>query len=224
MVAAEKAKCKKTNKMINTNKYFSIKEIMVNDEKTVDLPTAESEVQAQQVFAICKFDGLSDILPKQSSVTWQQFCAEFSSHKQVPEKTDAACWSSSTYKAGDKRGNKNVVAISMAVIDVDNGLPVEILIKQIEGYAYHIHSSFSHTLTNPKYRVILPLGQPIEAAEWNQTWLRINAWVGGINDPSTKDVGRIYFMPACPLHSKDKFVFTGEGKLLNISDFAKGLI
>jgi putative DNA primase/helicase len=105
----------------------------------------------------------------------------------------------------------------MAVIDVDNGHSVDSLIQLIHGYTYLIHSSFSHTKDMPKYRVVLPLSQTIDAAEWPLAWSRINSWLGGINDPATKDASRLYYMPVCPLDSQDPFVSTGIGKLLDVS-------
>lgn len=200
------------------NKYFSSKEIIVSDDKAVDLPAVKPEALTPQLFAICKFNGLSDKVPKQSSVTWKQICEDFSFHKKVYEKNDAHCWSPVNYKADDRRKKENVVGISMAVIDIDDGEPVESLIEQIKGYTYLAHSSYSHTEEKPKYRAILPFDKPIDAAEWAEAWLRINAWLGGINDTSTKDSSRLYFVPSCPLDSTNHFVKTGNGKLLNVSD------
>lgn len=204
--------------MTNPNEYFSSKEIMVTDEEIVDLPVAEIEDQTYQLLPISKFNNEKDNSPQLEFANWAQFSEKFSFHIKKSAKSDNPCWSPTIYKAGEKRGNKNVVAISMAVLDVDSGVPFESLIKQIDSYAYLIHTSFSHTKEMPKYRVILPLANQVEANEWNEVWLRINTWLGNINDPATKDASRIYFMPACPPDSTDHFVKIANGKLLNISD------
>lgn len=198
--------------------YFSSNTIVDCSGTDVHINVDTNEALTPQLFAICKFDGLSDNLPKQTSLSWQRFCHEFSLHKKVRAKKLAPCWSPIIYKAGVTRKNENVARLSMAVLDVDSGVEIESVIKLINGYTYLIHTTYSHSQEIPKYRVILPLDEPIEAAEWNQTWFRINAWLGGIDDPSTKDASRLYFVPSCPLDSIIHFVRIGDGKLLNVSD------
>lgn len=204
--------------MINTNKYFSSTQSNESKSTKEAIAVTISETSIPQSFAICKYNHEFDNQPRPASYTWPEFCEFFGTHQKKSNKKRSPCWSPSRYKTEATRGNENVVDVSMAVIDIDDGEPVESLIKQISGYTYLIHSSYSHTQEKPKYRAILPLDKPIDAAEWTEAWLRINAWIGGINDASTKDSSRLYFIPLCPLDSVNHFVQIGDGKLLNISD------
>jgi putative DNA primase/helicase len=169
-------------------------------------------------FAISKFNHERDSLPKAVNLSWDTFCVAFKTHKPMSTKAGNSAWSPATYKNGEARSNKNVINITMAVIDVDNGTAVEAIQKKLEGYVYLIHSSYSHTADKPKYRAILPLHKPVSANEWPDYWQRINEWLGGINDPATKDASRLYYMPACPLGSTSSFVLENKGKLLNLNE------
>lgn len=105
----------------------------------------------------------------------------------------------------------------MAVLDIDNGTPVEQVVSQIKGYAYLLHSSYSHTAEYPKYRVILPLVKPSHADQWLIHWARINHWFGNINDPAVKDQSRGYFIPCRPIGGQC-FTRIGEGRFLDINE------
>ncbi len=169
-------------------------------------------------FAISKFNHERDSLPKAVNLSWEAFCVAFKTHKPMSNKAGNSAWSPATYKNGEARSNRNVISITMAVIDVDNGTAVEAVQQMLEGHEYLIHSSYSHTTDIPKYRAILPLLKPVSANEWPDSWQRINQWLGGINDPATKDASRLYYMPACPLGSTSSFVLENKGKLLNLNE------
>lgn len=202
---------------MTNNTYFNRNEITESNSKKEDSTLNKEKVLTPQLFTFCKYSDQFDNKPIPISNTWLEFCDLFKTHRKRNTK-NGNCWSPCRYVTGTTRGNQNVAEICMAVIDIDNGVPLESLIEKINGYTYLIHSSYSHTQEKPKYRAILPLVKPIENTEWPETWLRINAWLGSINDPSTKDSSRLYFMPSCPLDSKEHFVKIGNGKLLNVCD------
>lgn len=199
------------------NIYFNSNKITESNSTKENLTLNKQEVLTPQLFEISKFYNEKDIKPKTAFLSWDECCEHLSAHQKRRDKFGAPCWSPCIYSSGTTRKKENVIRISMAVIDVDNGHSVDSLIQLIHGYTYLIHSSFSHTKDMPKYRVILPLSQTIDAAEWPLAWSRINSWLGGINDPATKDASRLYYMPVCPLDSQDAFVSTGIGKLLDVS-------
>jgi putative DNA primase/helicase len=147
----------------------------------------------------------------------QRFAGAFSQHQERPTKTGAQAWSPTKYKPGATRGNGGVESISCAVLDIDNGTPLENVRRKLDGYAFLAHSSFSHTDEHPKYRIILPLNTASPAQNWPLHWARINHWLGHINDPATKDQARIYFMPCHPPGSQT-FVEVGQGKPLDIKE------
>lgn len=171
-----------------------------------------------QQFTFCNFSSIKDNAPKPASVTWPQFCVSFSEHREQEQK-DGPAWSPVSYIPGTKRGKEFVNQVYFAVIDVDNGAPLHEVLSRFEGLAYLAHSSHSHTVETPKYRVILPLASPVAAADWPVDWSRINQLAGGCNDPETKDSSRVYYKPSHPAVGKDiRFVRVNEGRFLSISD------
>jgi hypothetical protein len=94
-------------------------------------------------------------------------------------------------------------------------------INQLEFFAY---STFSATVDKPKVRIILPLTEPIvyNETEWEWQRLGFHRWLGCFGDPTTKDPGRIFFMPGCPnKKAAEKFEWLfHEGRRLTLQDFS----
>lgn len=169
-----------------------------------------------KTFTISNFNNEKDNAPKRRDLTWNEFSEIFSKHCISSSKAGNRSWSPTAYKEGSTRGNGGVTHLSMAVIDVDAGTPVEDVEHILGGFTYLTHSSYSHTAEKPKYRVILPLAEPVETSAWRAAWDRINHWLGGINDASTKDPARIYYLPSRHNDAKDHFVRVGNGALLSL--------
>jgi len=176
----------------------------------------QSETDAL-VLSVTAFDNENDNIPQQHQRTWGEVCRRFSKSQLRNKKAGTPTWSPTLYKPGATRGNAGVESISCAVIDIDNGTPLQDVLAKIDGYAFLAHSSFRHTEDHPKYRVILPLKTPSMAAQWPVNWARINHWLGEINDPATKDAARIYFIPCHP-QGATHFVETSQGKPLDIDE------
>lgn len=190
-----------------------------NPEEGKELPQ-RNEVQeaiSNQNFELCLFKDSRDNAPKPMSTNWVKFCTVFSKHEPRPYK-DGKAWSPVSYNKGTTRSNKNVDQIFFAVIDVDNGTPLDTVMEKFSGYALLAHSSYSHTKEKQKYRVIIPLERPVKSKDWTPVWERINLMAGECNDPATKDSARLYFTPSHPMRSEDHFVKTQDGRFLSVDD------
>lgn len=91
------------------------------------------------------------------------------------------------------RRSSNTVAVSMVVLDIDDGTPLDDVLAP--GVFAIAHTSWSHTDALPKWRVIYPLAEPVPAQDWAQTWRGVAARWPSV-DPSTKDPARMYYVPA----------------------------
>lgn len=197
--------------------YFSRKETASHAATSAQDSSNGQAESGPQLFTISTYNNERDNIPKQRDWSWSEFCKVFSKHHIRNKKLGTQMWSATQYQTGAKRGKAGVESISMAVLDIDNGTPVEQVIGQIDGYAYLIHSSYSHTEEHPKYRVIIPLVKPSETQHWPIHWARINHWLGNINDPAVKDESRGYFIPCHPTGA-DHFTLVGEGRCLSINE------
>ena len=167
--------------------------------------------------SVCAFNNENDNVPQQHERPWADLCRRLSHNQLRYKKEGTAAWSPTQYKPGATRGNDGVESISCAVLDIEHNGPFEALKDKLTGYAYLAHSSFRNTSEDPRYRIILPLKSPSLVEHWPEHWERINQWLGGINDPATKDPARLYFTPCHPpggLH----FLEIGEGKALDIHE------
>lgn len=95
------------------------------------------------------------------------------------------------------RANCNVLAVSMIVMDFDQGTIDEVS-KKLEGLNYCIYTTFSNTKEQEKFRVIVPLKSPIPTSRYLDVWTQLFKLTGEVADPSCKDPARLNFMPSCP--------------------------
>lgn len=94
-----------------------------------------------------------------------------------------------------RRLDSNVDAFSCLVLDFDNGTPVDEARAPWMNYPHVVHSSYSHTGDNPKYRIVIPLARPVPAATWPRVWHWADRQSGGQIDGQCKNPSRGYFVP-----------------------------
>lgn len=118
------------------------------------------------------------------------------------EKVKAPAWSPTLYREGaDVRGNRNVEAVTMLVLDCDAGDPLDTLEALGDEFCRLGHTSWSHHVDKPKARLVFPLSKPCPADVWGRVWAAAAEWAkaGGVHvDPAAKDQARLYFGPFVP--------------------------
>ena len=88
--------------------------------------------------------------------------------KTTSDKMSIPLWSPTRFK-GEKRASSNALDVHCLVYDIDDG---ESDFESWRVFGEHVltyaHTSFSHTPEHPKYRIIMPLRQPIPAEDWSR--------------------------------------------------------
>lgn len=188
--------------------------------KSQNTPEAMPVVDVDTLpLTISIFNNEKDNDPHQLELTWSQLVTKLQQSITIRvEKKGGMAMSPVSYKPGMKRGNKSVDLVFCAVFDVEHHGPFEALQEKLDGYAYVAHSSYRHTVEAPRFRIILPLNQPIPANQWPHAWERLNLWLGGINDPATKDAARLYYLPSQPPGATGHFIVRGDGRPMDISE------
>lgn len=114
------------------------------------------------------------------------------------EKIEIPAWSPATFQ-GDKLTNENVVEISCAVFDIDEGLEWEVH-NHFKDYQYIAHTSFSHCDTKHKWRLVIPFTTPVPSHLWEGAWMQCKRFffemTGKPMDEKCKDARRFYFVAA----------------------------
>lgn len=192
--------------MIETNYSFTLfNQAWFNKHPTVGEPrwSYDTEVKSTTVH----WDGL---------VYWL-----VNAHEPVEVKELAHMFSMNSWKSIDdptaitkttKYGRKfvsktahNVVSVSCLVLDYDDGITIEEVQEQLVGLMHIGYTSYSHSPEHHKFRIVIPLTQPIPAdlikkpKDSERTILPALVDMFGGIDITTFDCARSFFMPSCPI-------------------------
>ena len=121
--------------------------------------------------------------------------------KKVRSKKDAQLISPAKYTGGTTRANKNVLSwAGWAAVDVDDhefeGNLKSELYDRFGKYRYVCYSTASSTSDLPKFRIVFPLDVHVESSSIKHFWHSLNTEIGRLGDTQTKDLSRMYYIPA----------------------------
>ncbi|OWW18363.1 DNA primase family protein [Noviherbaspirillum denitrificans] len=163
------------------------------------------------VFEISIFKNKTDEQPEPFTLDWQELVQMLSEH-EVRAKKDGLAFSGAKYAPGTTRANHNVIELSLAVLDVDDGNK-EMVIANCQRLRWPcvIYSTFKNSSGN-RFRVVVLPSRPIKPAEWRKVWAAMCHMLGTKADTSARDESRIFYTPCCPEANKaHKFVFIESG-------------
>ena len=122
----------------------------------------------------------------------------------------------STFEANTTRANRNVVQWNgWAALDVDDYEDsFEETVSKFKTNYFICYSSASSTKEKPKFRIILPLTKAVPADKIRHFWHALNHEFGSIGDAQTKDLSRMYYVPA-QYPDAFNFIFTHKAELLD---------
>ena len=148
------------------------------------------------------------------SLPWNEWCSRYFSEHAVrgtPADIDADAKTHNRNKNGEcivlgvvngRRAKANVTEVGGVALDLDN-LPeartqeVLAILKPFEFMCWTTHKHGARVAKGcPRLRVLLPFAAPISPADHARAWAGLNQLVGGVNDPATKDVSRLHFLPS----------------------------
>ena len=141
--------------------------------------------------------------------------AKMVSDPQATEKADAAFIIPSSYRAHDGRkhsAQREHGEFHYLALDIDEGSPslVELkdAVKRATGNAVAmIYSSSGASEDNRKWRVLIPLLEPISGADYGDTQLALFSMMGEqqiVTDPALARVGQPIFLPNVPPAKRDQ--------------------
>lgn len=153
------------------------------------------------------FEGLEDLLYKLSE-------------QPKESKKDAELISPAIYESGTTRANKNVLAwAGWAAVDVDDhefsGELENELRTRYGQHRFVCYSTASSRRDFPKFRLVFPLNRSVQSTEIKAFWFALNTSLGNIGDIQTKDLSRMYYIPANYAGSYN-FIFSNPGDPLDV--------
>lgn len=158
---------------------------------------------------------------------WTQFVEflQILSTRKLKGKRDAQLISPTIYSAHSTRSNKNVLAwAGWAAIDVDSHVfegDLENELRDRYGiWDYVCYSTASSTITHPKFRLVFRLGRHVDHTEIKHFWYALNTAIDSMGDRQTKDLSRMYYIPADYAEAYN-FFFTNAGQPVDVDALLK---
>ena len=138
----------------------------------------------------------------------------------------SALLSPALYLKDSTRSNRNVSGWSRwCAVDVDDhAYPNDIsrvketLIDQFHGLDFVVYSTASSRDDMVKFRIVFRTDEPVARDNIKAFWHSLNTELGEIGDPQTKDLARMYYVPAV-YPDANNFIFNHDGgNALNVSE------
>ena len=123
------------------------------------------------------------------------------SKRRIKSKKDAPLMSPAQYKPDTTRANANVTEWSnWCAVDVDDfkyeGDLYDNLRTRFGNYMFVCYSTASSTQSFPKFRLVFPLTKNVPAEKIRHFWFALQTELGDLGDKQTKDLSRMYYIPA----------------------------
>ena len=131
--------------------------------------------------------------------------------------------SPANYIPGTTRANKNVTHWTpIALMDVDdysNGF--DAALQTFSDYKFVCYSSASSTKEKPKFRVVLPLSRSLPADSIRHFWFSLSKEFNSLGDPQTKDLSRMYYVPARYPNAYNFIVSNNRSPVMDVDTLIK---
>jgi hypothetical protein len=130
------------------------------------------------------------------------------------------------FEADSTRSNKSTLYWGgWCAVDVDDHVfpsdyisLKDTLINEFNSLDFACYSTASSRIEFPKFRLVFRVDEIIESERIRPFWFALNSFLGDIGDPQTKDLARMYYVPA-DYPDANNFIFHHSGGLpLNVSE------
>lgn len=150
------------------------------------------------------------------SKAWHKFTAHtFEEYNRAKENFDAVVFAQMI--EGEARSAKNVIAHYAVVLDIDDGISVQDVQKDLSQYEYVLYSSGGTGIKQgERFRVILPLAKTLSADEWSE-WSESLKKRFHYSDASFSKSLQIQYLPQLNTVHADKFIeIHNKGQWLDV--------
>ncbi len=140
-------------------------------------------------------------------------------------KKDAVLFSPAIYEEDTTRANKNVIRWDgWCCVDVDDyefeGDLKDDLVRRFHEYRFVCYSTASSTRSTPKFRLVFPLTETVPNTRIRSFWYALQSELGELGDKQTKDLSRMYYIPAVYDNSFN-FIFSNPGNSIDVVSLIK---
>lgn len=156
--------------------------------------------------------------------TWDSMCGLLEKLSKLPGSkggdNSSALISPAIYEEGTTRSNKNVTEWGgWAALDVDDfkpTMPLEEELEQLIGkWEFVAYSTATSSFDQPKFRLLFPLTDNVPRDDIPHFWYALQKEFGDIGDEQTKDMSRMYYVPADYPTATFQFFFRNRGEIID---------
>ena len=131
------------------------------------------------------------------------------------------------FDVGTTRSNRSVLYWSpWCCVDVDDPIDGCTNIESLRTwlhrkygqYDYVVYNTASSSEEHLKFRIIFRLDEQVENGRIKAFWHALNTELGELGDPQTKDLARMYYVPAQYPNAYSFFMVNSGGSALNVSE------
>ena len=154
--------------------------------------------------------------------SWDEFVSLLYKLSEKSEtKATAPLISPAIYEDGTTRSNKNVrmwgkwAAVDVDDIDIPADKLMEILTERFGHWDFVCYSTASSSVDRPKFRLVFNLMEVVHKDQISKFWYALNTELDSIEDRQTKDLSRMYYVPA-NYDGAHNFIFHNAGDPVDI--------
>lgn len=117
-------------------------------------------------------------------------------------------------KDGYRKSENVIPGFNLLVLDVDNGLPIDMARALLDEYTNIIYTTKRHSAHLHRYRIVIPLKNTVklQAEDYKKFMENVFEWLPFDVDAQTKDIGRKWL-------TNNGEVYSNQGVLLDPNDF-----
>ncbi|MBT8521125.1 AAA family ATPase [Polynucleobacter paneuropaeus] len=160
----------------------------------------QKKLDVKNDFAL--FNNIKSITAKQAHKSLRNITRQLSTPIESIEKDTLLI---GPYKLGpeQKRANRNIESVSALVFDIDEpkGYTFDDIIALTCEYFGVVHTTWSHTIDQPRYRLVIHLKEEIPAKDFatvRDNFLFFNSELASVVDAACSDISRAYYWFSYP--------------------------
>lgn len=160
--------------------------------------------------------GATDKIPREKDLDWPTLLKRITKIQvAVTDKRHTPGFSFAEYNGHKLRENDNVTQVHGLIYDIDNETTVKAPGKKArkvrvenpllpedvcpaldqDETAYAFYSTFSSTADHPKWRLVIPLDEPVQASDYKRVYKQVAEQLGITYDRQCSDPARLFFLP-----------------------------
>ena len=146
-------------------------------------------------------------------VTWEALVKRLHKPEITPDKNSAQMFSGATFQVGGRRSNDDILEHHMLVLDYDEGVHPGWFQQEYQQYEYLLYTSYNNAYNKQadsidtdvmKFRVVLPLAQPVSAEHFRNMKAVLLETFEGIDEASLVS-SQAFFLPSCHPDRQEQF-------------------